>query len=813
MKFNRTLLVTTTSLILVACGGGGGGGGSPSYIKPGTTSTNSYAVGSPSLVATINPFVTGSIYSAGVNMYTADLAGNGTQAVVLAGAENHNVNLVDSTSAANYTNTKLSVFGWSNGQLVDQTSQWFSGADNVITGTFKASFGNFNGSGRQSMFIAPGTDGILQSNTVQMFINTGNSFTRYNIALPHPIDSYDSTVFTFNGLDNAIALAFPFSEVIMGSATNNFKVYSINNVSGSSIASGNFLGNGQPSFIVGQSASSTCLGCQPDSLFGFNYNAITDSVTMPFIRSLPTPLFNTAGYFNQTGGSNTVKVVKMDFDESGVDSAFILSMPNNWQNSPWRSSIQFLKNNGAGVFTDVTATTVSGYDMTKGASTNPVIIDLLNTGLPAIVLPIGGDTQILMQVSKGKYVASMANTITNFTGQVQDLLNSSPQTKGQNGAGSAVTFVQGPNNQLYLLGNVGETLNGIFVNQFYLSKISNSTIAYNAQQAITMAKTQWPWLTDTQLDTMIKATGLNFAGVPIIDVDALMAPSGTLTVANRPISGIIAGINLNGADSQVTAMDQLGRPFTANLSPTHITGWTNSFNMDTEHIDTHELTSHTEYLISGAVNTFNGVRAGSEGRNMYNTIGSPTDPSVGPTMGSIRNYTFGLSKLWTHGPWSGGVQYTTLNYSPWLALTGSWGQVNSTSNFDTTIRYSQDGFTAVLGSTYTVTELTPGLINQVSDIIGLWGETGYKHNDLGVYIGVKPVVVSGSVSANLPTGVDNVGNIQYTNKTLLLQNDTVGYVRALWSQNIGKNSFYRLSGTAMSNGGYRLMNEIRYYFE
>ena len=362
------------------------------------------------------------------------------------------------------------------------------------------------------------------------------------------------------------------------------------------------------------------------------------------------------------------------------------------------------------------------------------------------------------------------------------------------------------------MGNVGETLNGIFVNQFYLSKISNSTIAYNAQQAITMAKTQWPWLTDTQLDTMIKATGLNFAGVPIIDVDALMAPSGALTVANRPISVIIAGINLNGADSQVTAMDQLGRPFTANLSPTHITGWTNSFNMDTEHIDTHELTSHTEYLISGAVNTFNGVRAGSEGRNAYNTF-SPTDSTVGPVLGSIRNYTFGIPKLWTNGSWSGGVQYTTLNYSPWLAMTGSWGQVNNTSNFDTTVRYTKDGFTAVLGSTYTVTEITPGLINRVSDIIGLWGETGYKHNDLGVYIGVKPVVVSGSVSANLPTGVDNVGNIQYTNKTLLLQNDTVGYVRALWSQDIGKNSFYRLSGTAMSNGGYRLMNEIRYYFE
>ena len=808
MKCNTTIIACFATLILSACAGGGGGSGASPRSAP-SGNPSAYSVGTPVLVATVNPFVTSSVYSANVNMYTADLLGNGTQLVVLAGGENHNINLIDSSNASNYINTKLSVFGWSNGQLVDQTTQWFTGTDNIITGTFKASFGNFNGSGRQSMFIVPGTDGILQSTTAQMFINTGNSFTRYNIALPHPIDSYDSTVFTYNGIDNAIALASPFTEIIMGSTTNNFKAYATNSVAGQSIASGNFLGTGQPSFIVGNNTSSTCLGCQPDSLFGFNYNSVTDTVTIPFIRNMPTPIFNTAPYFAQTGGSNTVKVVKMDFDESGVDSAFILSMPNSYQNSPWQSSIQFLKNNGSGVFTDVTATTVTGYDMTKPTSTNPVVIDLLNTGLPDIVLPISGATQILIQVSKGQYVAGMANTITNFTGQVGGLINSN----GLTGAG-AITFVQGPGNQLYLLDMVGETLNGIFVNQFYLSKISGNTIALNAQQAITAAKTAWPWLTDTQLNTMITATGSNYAGVPIIDAQSLLSPIGNLTISNRLITGYIAGIDTGGVDSQISAIDRMGRPFLVNLTPTHLTGWNNSFNLDSEHIDQYDLTSHTEYLISGAVNTYGNVRVGSEGRTTYNAV-NMSDPSIGPVLGSISNFTIGMPAYWRsqNRLWSSGTQYTTLNYNPWVAFAGAWGEVNLTHNFDNTIRYQNSGFTAVAGITYTTTEFTPGLITNISGIWGAWGEVGYRYENFGIYSGVKPILLSGSVDARLPSSVDSSGNVVYTNTTLSIANTPVGYIRALWTKDLGKNSFYRVSGTAMNNGEYRVMNEIRYYFE
>lgn len=800
---------------LQACGGGGGGGGGSSYVKPDTPQAGipgtAPSFSAPTTVAIINPLVSPSATGSSLNMYTSDLSGTGAQNVVLAGGETHNNNLTGPSDAANWVNSKMSVYGWSNGTLVDQTAQWFTGTDNIIIGTPKVSFGNFAGNGRQSMFVAPGTDGILSSSTVQMFVNDGNKFTRYDVALPHPIDSTDSAVFNYNGVDNVIALAYPYSEVVMGSNTNNFRAYAVSNVSGSSIAAGNFLGTGAPSFVVTDSAAGNVLNARPNNLFNFSQNPVTGAVTMDLVSQLPTPIFNTSAYFAQTGGSNAVRAMKYDFDGSGIDSVFIISMPNNYQNSPWKSSLQFLKNNGSGTFTDVTSTTVTGYDMTKTASTNPVIIDLLNTGLQDIVLPSPGGTQVLMQVSRGQYVASMADTINDFQNQVQKLL-----TPGQTTSSATTTFVKGPNGNLYLLDMVPQTLNGTAQNGLYLSQLSGNTVAINAKTAIATARTVWPWLTDTQLNTMIVATGQNYYGATILNTDAMFSPVGQLTVFNRPISGYIAGVQFDGADSNVTAMDRLGRSFSVNLTPTHANGWTNYLNIGSEHIDQHELTSHTEYLINGSVNTFNGVRVGTESRNMYNTVGN--DPNLGPVNGSLANYTAGIPRYWTSkdGKWSAGAQYTSLNYSPFLAFGGSWGAITKSNTLDHTVRYTDNGWTAVGGTMYNSTQLTPGLVTSVSNIYGAWGEAGYRFShesavgDLGFYAGVKPIILNGSITANLPTSVDNRGNVMYTGKTLALQNQTTGYIRALWTTEINKKTMYRVSGTTMTNGQYRLMHELRF---
>ena len=793
----RKLLYTlmfSTVIGLQACGGGGGGGapGAPGYLAPSNNITT--------VAKSVNPLVgaAGFIYST-VNMYNADLTGNGTDNVVVAGSTTGN------------TSSVMKVFGWSGNNLVDQTSQWFNPGDNIINpGAAKVSFGNFNGNGHQSMFVDPGTDNNGNpANSVSIFVNNGSRFTKYNVALPHALDSADSTTFNYNGVDNIIALGFPFSEAIMGSATNNFTAYAVSSVSGSAIASGNFLGTGNPSFVVGQYGSSTTLGATPNALVGFTQDPVTGAVTMPFIRNLPVPLFNsTADYFAKTGGSNTIRVVKYDFDGSGADSVFITAMPNNWQASPYQSSIQFLKNNGVGVFTDVTSTTVTGYDMTKAASTNPIVADIYNTGLPAIILPATNGTQVLAQVSRGQYVSSMANTISTFENNVNGVVGSTLDTQG-----GTTTFVKGPNNAFYLLDMVPLNMpDGTSQKGFYLTPLTGSTVATNAQGAINLARTVWPWLSDVQLNAMIRATGSSFAGATVIDEQAMFSPNGGLSIFNRPISGYLAGVQADGADSQVTTTDKLGRTFSASLAPLHNNNWSNSYSMDSEHIDQHELTSHTEYLINGPVNTIGPLRIGSETRNMYNTVGN--DPSVGPTLNQVKNYTVGIPRLWEKGNWSVGAQYTTLNYNPWVAFGGSYGMVTQTGNLDHTIRYINDGFTAVVGGTYTTTNITPGLITKVNDIYGVWGEAGYRwQNNVGVYAGVKPMVVSGNVQANLPSGVDNSGNIMYTGKTLALQNQTTGYLRALWTTDIDKHMTYRISGTAMTNGQSRIMNELRYNFD
>jgi hypothetical protein len=51
------------------------------------------------------------------------------------------------------------VYGWSNGSLVNRTSQWFAGTDYRIRGTEPSvKFADFDGDGKTDMYVAPNTD-------------------------------------------------------------------------------------------------------------------------------------------------------------------------------------------------------------------------------------------------------------------------------------------------------------------------------------------------------------------------------------------------------------------------------------------------------------------------------------------------------------------------------------------------------------------------------------------------------------------------------------------------------------------------------
>jgi len=114
MKFRYTLTAITASLMLVACGGGGGGG--PSYSKPTTTSTTvtgATTLTTPGLVSTVVPLVSASQFGSALNMFTANLTNSGTANVVVAGDCN-------GCGSANHVNSAISIFGWTNGQFINQ---------------------------------------------------------------------------------------------------------------------------------------------------------------------------------------------------------------------------------------------------------------------------------------------------------------------------------------------------------------------------------------------------------------------------------------------------------------------------------------------------------------------------------------------------------------------------------------------------------------------------------------------------------------------------------------------------------------------
>ena len=130
------------AFVLTACASGPGGNtiSSPSYSVPFHTPVR---VGSVSITQS----VTNSIAVA--DIFAKDLTGSGAENVIVAGRS------VDTTRI----DSQINIFGWQNGQLVNQTSSWFSGNDNIIRGTEPdIEFGDFLGNGKIGMYVPPSTD-------------------------------------------------------------------------------------------------------------------------------------------------------------------------------------------------------------------------------------------------------------------------------------------------------------------------------------------------------------------------------------------------------------------------------------------------------------------------------------------------------------------------------------------------------------------------------------------------------------------------------------------------------------------------------
>ena len=753
--------------------------------------------------------------------YTADLSGNGGQNVVSAG--------VMSGPAGTWSNSKLTILGWSNGQMIDQTSQWFPTGDNIVPGVNSVKFASFNNNGRQDMLVSATSDGVVPVTSAYVYFNNGSSFSKYTIPLTN-INSHDSVIYDVNkdGYSDIFLTDYgPRTSLVLNNKNGTFTAYQQNQASPtlwstSSIAAGDFLNNGTTTLIATDIHAGTPITSMATKLYSFGISG--GYLTFNELATLPTPRFELSKWasYNFGGGvdgaSHNVRAVAYDWDDSGVMDAIILSRPNI-TNGIWPnySEVQFLKNNGSGSFTDATDSVLVGYNTNTQSSYNIKFIDINHDGLTDILLSSqGGGSQFLLKTSDGKYVAAYQNVLSDFTGQVSSIQGGTNQT-------NSVTVVKSPDNKNYLLTSVQYLDNNVTKQTFYLSLLGDASgTVITPVDALAAIKAKWPYMTDVQANTLLaktQATYFNSNGI-ILDpnsIDSIFQPAGDLGIpmAGRTlkINGYVAGIGLSASDTQLLATDQFGRDFSINLSSTRVSNYMNGFNSNTEHIDQYNLTSHAEYLINGSVNTYNGMRLGSETRLPFGNNDQGPSLLQRPTQ-----YSFGVPEVYKNGKFTYGAQYTNLNSNPWLAFGGSWGNVTNSGILDNVVTYRDGGFSTQASLMHVTTNITPGLITKVNNIVGTWAESGYRYTDdqlgdFGFYAGVKPVVLSGSVEAKVPTSVDNAGNIVYTNKNLAIQNQVTPYIRALYTNMIDKKTMYRFSVMGTQQGQYRLMNELRFWID
>jgi hypothetical protein len=807
----RKLLWTAlfgTVVIVTGCGGGGGGGsgGSP-YNSPNPYLRTEVPYSTPVRAGTVDPLVNNSYKYFVGDTYAASISGSG-QDVIIAG------HMTQQSNTSDWNNTRLSLFSWQNGQLTDRTAQWFPAESNVVLGTNTVKFADWFNTGRTGMLVAPYTDNADLTGPAYIYTNNGSSFSRQTINLNN-VSSHDSAVYDLNrdGYTDFLVLDTGGNTTLgINNRVNGFTTYTKaegSSPSGSGVAVADFLGNGTATILTTDSGPSGTIQ-QSTKLWGFNIDA-NNQLTFNQLSVLPAPRFELPKWAALgITTSHNVRALAFDFDSSGRIGAVIFSQPGIVPAgvSSNYSEIQFLKNQGGGVFTDVTDTTLVGYNTNTRTTYNPKLIDLNGDGLLDILVS-GGDnsgasSQFLLRSSDNKYVATYANILTDYLRQVKSMA-------GGDSDNHTVNVVQAPDGKLYLVSAVSFMNGSDRQLAVYMSALGSQNVT-TAQTAINLMLQKWPYMTAAQAnDALARTVATYMNGVGLIDDDAIFRPIGSLAVPTlgglKPINGYLAGINLG--DGTVMALDQAGRSYSMNLTPMNLNRL-NAFGYNTEHNDQYELTSHAEYLVNGALTTVNGMRVGTDYAGRDNT---------GMGLNKPTQYTLGVPGWYRKGAWSVGTQYTYLNTNPWIAFGGAWGEVTGSGIMDNVVSYRKSGFSVQASAMYVSTNITPGLITRVNNMWGAWAETGYRFGDakragdLGIFAGVKPVILSGSVEARIPTAVDMSGNVLYTNKKLMVQNQTTGYVRALYTNQVNRRTQLRLSAVGTTDGQYRAMTELKFWID
>jgi len=219
MNYTKITLGLLACTALSACGGGSGGGPGPVVDNPG----NSFYT-TPVSQGTVDPLAgSASRTHAVFDSFIEDIDGDGAQDDIVFVGRRTNTN--DPTE---WIDSRISMMSFENGRLVDKTSQWFSGTDNIIKGSEPSvQFTDFFKTGRKDMFVAHSTDNEVVRGPGTVFQNTGSNFNKIEIPTVG-IWSHGSDVGDLNNdsYDDIIMLDYgPNTTIALNNTVNGFTTY------------------------------------------------------------------------------------------------------------------------------------------------------------------------------------------------------------------------------------------------------------------------------------------------------------------------------------------------------------------------------------------------------------------------------------------------------------------------------------------------------------------------------------------------------------------------------------------------------------
>lgn len=776
MRIPFQLSILASAVVLAGCGGGGGGpGGSVNTGTGYVRSSVSYAT--PSQINAYAPLEGTGVNAVVSDVFVKDLNNDSVDEVVVGGR------MSQPATAATWRNTNLQLYGWNTGSFTNETSSWFSGSDNVIVGSEPSiKFGDFDGDGNIDMFSAPSTDMSAKYGNAVVFRNSGSdTFTRSTIATAAGDSwTHDSWVGDLNGdgRDDIVMSNIGGDRNLVvnyGNADGTFSTYYGTTPGGSGISIADYMGNGTKTIILTDTATSV----QSDTkLFSFTTSG-ADTLALTEIATLPTSYFYNGNFTAElaTAGNapHEIRNFSMDFNNDGVMDVVVVS--NLSGNDINMSAMQFLRNDGGGSFTDVTDSVLVNYDHDIQASYQPVIVDINNDGLDDILLSTSDDmatgyhdaTRVLVQTSDGKFVQKYDDVFKDFYNQVYN------STSNALNWAQPINIVVGPGGEKYLFTTVMYNDSGNVKAHTYLAKIG-TTGTISAQSAADVIAANWPYLSAPEVnDVLARTSPLSFNGTPVVDLASALQPVGDLTINSVRLGGSISAPGLNtDMFNGIQSLDALGRNYTVDLGVlAH-----NGMNAPTTVNNYVEAQSWSSNFITNEVN--DGIQA--YGNNNQYTTG----------------YSSGDDLRW-------GFSHTRIDgYSPWLSMSGVFGEVKSSDITEFTLYKKHDNSWAQLGINRTQTDITPGIITDVKPIDAIYMVAGHKFDGwlkgFEVMTGIEPKIIAGSLGVKLPKSVDNSGNVMYSYDNVNLKNTIRRFTKVNYTYNFPYDGKIKIGGSLGDTG-------------